>query len=118
MGHLALEGQILQGPVGRDERERPGHLIELARLDPDPAVLDHVHPPETVPAAERVHGSDQVRERPEVAVEHHGNASLESDGDLGGFGGPLRHGGGPGKRILGWRHPRILERAAFGGPPP
>ena len=42
VGQVALEGQILEVGVGHDQRQGAGALVDLAALDADPAVLDHV----------------------------------------------------------------------------
>jgi hypothetical protein len=115
---LALEGQILQRAVRRDEGERAGHLVQLSALDAHPAVLEHVDPPEPVPAAERVDRSDQVRERPRRPVERHGHAPLERDDDLRGLHRAVLRRRRALERALGRRDPRILERPALGGSAP
>ena len=48
---VALETDALEVGVGQDEGQGAGTLVDLAALDADPAVLDHVDPAEV---AERI----------------------------------------------------------------
>src|SRR3990172_4872889 len=73
---LTLEREVLDRAVRRDERERARHLVELAALYAHAAVLDHVHPPEPVPATERVDRAYQLGQRRGRAVERLGHPAL------------------------------------------
>ena len=53
MVQVALEGQVLEVRVRRDERQRGRALVDLAALDADTAVLDHVEPSEATGTGER-----------------------------------------------------------------
>ena len=48
-------------PVGRQQQRRGGHLVDLAALDADQPVLDHVDPADAVRAGERAGPLDQRR---------------------------------------------------------
>ena len=49
---VALEGQVLEVCVRRDERQRGRALVDLAALDPHTAVLDHVESSEATGAGD------------------------------------------------------------------
>ena len=74
---VALEREVLERLVRPDDRERAGHLVELAALDAHAAVLDHVDPPEPVGAAEHVEAADQLGERDRLAVERDRDPAVE-----------------------------------------
>ena len=63
------QDQILERLVRGDQRDRRRHLVDLAALDADGAVLDHVDPPDPVRAGELVQLQDQLPQRQLVAVE-------------------------------------------------
>jgi hypothetical protein len=42
VAQVALEHHVLKFEVGRDQCERRRALVDLAALDADPAVLDHI----------------------------------------------------------------------------
>ena len=66
----------------RDQRHRRRRLVDLAALDPDRAVLDHVDPPDPVGARLPVQLGDQLGERERLAVERDRQPGLEADHDL------------------------------------
>ena len=95
-----------------DQHDRSWCLVDLAALDPDGAVLDHVDPADPVGAGKRVQLGDELGERQLLSVEGDGDARLEADRDL----GRLRRGRGVrGERVglLRRRRPRILERSGL-----
>ncbi len=57
----------------------PGYLVDLARLQTDESVLDHVDPAEAVLARKLVHAVDDLVEAHQLAVERDRNALLEAD---------------------------------------
>ena len=95
-----------------DQNERGRRLVDLAALDPDGAVLDHVEPSDPVAAGERVQPRDQLRETELLAVERDGDARLEADRHLDRLG---RRGRVARERVrlLRRRRPRILEHACL-----
>ena len=96
--------------LNQDDRGR--RLVDLAALDPDCTVLDHVEPPDPVAAGERVQPRDQLRERQLLTVERDGNAGLEADRHLDRLG---RRAGVARERVrlLRRRRPGILEHACL-----
>ena len=52
-GQVALDGDVLQLLVRGDQRDRAGRLVDLAALDADQPVLDHVQPPDALRAGPR-----------------------------------------------------------------
>ena len=102
--------------MGLDQHDRSGRLVDLAALDPDGAVLDHVDPADPVRAGKRVQLGDELGERQLLVVEGDGNARLEADGDLDrlGRGRGIR---GEGIGLLRRRRPWILERSGLDRPP-
>jgi hypothetical protein len=118
MGEIALERQILEGAMRRDQGQGRRHLVELPALYPHPAVLDDVDAAESVRAGEGVDGADQLGGRHLRAVESEGGTSFEGDGELCGGPAPVRGRRGPLESVLRRRHPRILQRPALGGATP
>ena len=53
-GQVALDGDVLQLLVRGDQRDRAGRLVDLAALDADEPVLDHVEPADALRAGARV----------------------------------------------------------------
>ena len=78
MVDVALEHQVLQVRVRRDERERRRALVDLAALDADSTVLDHVEAAEAGRSRARVERRDEVRQVHRHAVDRDGQARVES----------------------------------------
>jgi len=57
--NLGVEHQVLEGPMRRVQNDGRRRLIDLPRLDPHEAVLDHVDPAHPVEAPETVQFVDQ-----------------------------------------------------------
>ncbi len=49
-GEVALDGDVLELLVRGDQRDRAGGLVDLAALDADQPVLDHVQPADALGA--------------------------------------------------------------------
>ena len=60
VGDVALEGDVLEIGVGQDQRQRRRALVDLAALDADAAVLDHVEPAPAVAADDGGQLGDEV----------------------------------------------------------
>src|SRR5918998_1591032 len=91
---LSAEGEGLELPVGLDDRECRGSLVDLAALYAHEAVFDHVHPPDAVLAGDPVQLDDELDGRQLLAVEACREAFLESDLDVAGLVGGLLRGDG------------------------
>ena len=52
-GEVALDGDVLELLVRGDQRDRAGGLVDLAALDADQPVLDHVEPADALRAGAR-----------------------------------------------------------------
>ena len=102
------------------QRDRGGHLVHLARLDADEAVLDHVDPADAVASGKR-RGSRATRSTGGSAssVERHRDAALEPDDDVVRFVRKLVVLCGHLVDVLGrWLRPRVLEHARLDGAAP
>ena len=91
-----------------DQDERGRRLVDLAALDSDHAVLDHVDPPDPVRTGALIQLGDEVDEAELLAVERDREAAGEADHELGRL-GRLVGIDGQLERLLRRRHPRILE---------
>src|SRR5207244_6791464 len=79
--HLTVEGERLQRAPRDVEDRAAGRLVHTARLHPDEPVLDEIHPPHAVLAAEAVQVR-QERHRLELAtIDSDGITVLELDLD-------------------------------------
>ncbi len=111
--HVALEREVLEGLVRRDEGERGGHLVALAALQAHHTVLHKVKPAIAVVAGNLVELLDKRRERHLLSIERHGHALLEIDVNvsrrIGGLLRVLRHD----PHVVRGLVPGILEHAAF-----
>ena len=80
---VALDGDVLQLLVRGDQRDRARRLVDLAALDADEPVLDHVEPADALGAGAAVELLDRpassVTGRPSIAT---GTPSVEGDDDL------------------------------------
>ena len=92
------------------ERERGRALVDLAALDADPAVLDHVDAAEAVRTDDRSELVDERRRRrgasPSSAT---GTPRSNADDDLAAFGRRVARVRGERVRLLGRRGPRVLD---------
>ena len=79
---VALERDALEVAVRGDERQRRRALVDLAALDADPPVLDHVDAAEPVRADDRAEPVDELDEPERLAVERDRDAAVELDDDL------------------------------------
>ena len=100
---VALEGEALEVRVREDQRQRRRALVDLAALDPDPAVLDHVDAARS--RSEPAIGADLgdelgERQRPPSSADR--DARLEADDDLARLG---RRRTREGEDVLGRRAP-------------
>src|SRR5437763_2017586 len=82
VGQVALEGEILEIGVGHEQGQGSGALVDLAALDADPAVLDHVHPTPTVGADDPGHLPDQLVQRQPPAVDGDRKSLVEGEHHL------------------------------------
>ncbi len=73
--------------MGEDQGERRGALVDLAALDADPPVLDHVDAAPAVVADRAAEALDQLDQPHRRAVERNGDALVEGHHDLGPFRG-------------------------------
>ena len=88
-------------------------LVDLARLDPHQAVLDHVDPADAMRAGNRCQAANQLRERHRHAVDFRRHACLEFDLHVSGRVRTLGRRLGERIDFLGRLGPRILEHPAF-----
>ncbi len=102
--------------MGGDQRDRTGGLVDLAGLDADEAVLDHVQPTDALGAGPLVQLLDGLQHRHLAAVDGDRDAGLEGDDD----GVGLTRGG----RVLGVLVdvldrgvPDVLQEAGLDGAP-
>ena len=58
---VALDGHVLELLVGGDQRDRPRRLVDLAALDADEPVLDHVEPADALRAGAAVQLRDGLQ---------------------------------------------------------
>ena len=77
VGQVALQREVLQVSMCRDQRQRGRNLVELARLDADQAVLDHVDPSEPVATGDPPHLRDELGGSERRSVQRHGHTALE-----------------------------------------
>ena len=68
--------------MGEEQREHAGAFVDLAALDADATVLDHVDAAEPVGADDRVELRQQLVERCRHSVEAHRDTALEADDEL------------------------------------
>ena len=61
MVEVTLKAQVLKIRVGSDDGQRSGALIDLATLDADPAVLDHVNATKACSPRPSANLIDQIR---------------------------------------------------------
>ena len=78
MVDVPLQRQVLEIGVGLNQRQRGRALVDLAALDADPAVLDHVETAEAAAAGHLAQPGDQVVGTVGRAVEADRNAGLEA----------------------------------------
>ena len=105
--------QPLQFLVRGMENDRRRRLVDLARLDADQAVLDHVDAADAMRAGDRAEAVDELDDRHRHAVDRRGHAALEGDFDVRRFVRAIAR--RPGQRVdlFGRFGPEILERTAF-----
>ena len=68
-GHVALDGDVLQLLVRGDQRDRAGRLVDLAALDADQPVLDHVQPADALGTGAPVQLGDRLEHGDGLAVD-------------------------------------------------
>ena len=115
---VPFEGDRFEVGVGEDEREGAGAFVDLAALDADAAVLDHVDAAPAVPADGFGGGGDELGEGHRLAVEGDGDACCEGDGELPRLVGDVSGVGGEGVRLAGRCGPGIFDDATFDGASP
>ena len=76
---VALEGEVLELLVRRDQGDRGGRLVDLAALDADQPVLDDVDAADAVLAGEHVELLDGLQRRHRDAVDRRRDALGEGD---------------------------------------
>src|SRR5450830_446380 len=79
---LTLDRDVLELLVCGDESHGAGRLVDLARLDADEAVLDHVDPPDALRARAAVHLLDGLERCDRHPVKSDRHTLLERDDDL------------------------------------
>ncbi len=115
---VTFEGDAFEILVRRDERERRRALVDLAALDADAPVLDHV---DAAPPVGADRGAELVDERHEIellAVEAHRDARVEADDNVARLRGRVLGVASERVRLLRRRGPRVLEHAALDGAAP
>ena len=79
-GQVALDGDVLELLVRGDQRDRAGGLVDLAALDADQPVLDHVQPADALGAGAGVELLDGLQHGHRLAVDRRRDAGGEADG--------------------------------------
>ena len=77
-----------------DQRDRAGRLVDLAALDADQPVLDHVEPADALGAGAAVELLDRLQHRDRARRRSPPAAGLEGDDDL-----VRRRAGSPGRAV-------------------
>ena len=102
--------------MGEDQRQGAGTFVDLAALDADAPVLDHVDPTESVRTHHRVEfGQHQVQRRGHT-VECHRRPPLKTDDTLERVLRRVRDGGRPLVDVVRRRDPRVFHGAALHRP--
>src|SRR5215207_4864928 len=109
------KGHRLELPMGLDHSQGGGALVDLAALDADEPVFDHVYPPDPVRPGNLIELRDKLHERQLLAVESGGQSLLEVQGNVLGIVRGLLGGGGEGENVLGRLVVRVLQRTSLDG---
>ena len=109
---LARRHERLQVAVRRVEHDGGRRLMDLARLDAEQPILDHVDPADAVVAGNRRDGGKELDERHGHAVQRHRHTRLEGQLDVRGIARSVLDRARELEHVRGWLRPGILEHAA------
>src|SRR5207247_1061073 len=104
---VAFQAHAFEILVRGDQRKTRRAFVDLATLDADTTVLDHVDAAITVRADGGAHLVDDVDERHRGAVERDGYAALEADDELARFARSIADVARERERFLGRCRPRV-----------
>src|SRR5215471_3177539 len=82
MRRAAVERDLLDAAMGREQDRAARRLVHAARLHADEAVLDEVEPADAVLASELVEPRQEIGRREFLAVDRRRIAALELDGEI------------------------------------
>src|SRR5207248_9999029 len=116
--HLAVEDELLEGAMRGMQADGRRCFVDLARLDPNEAILDHVDPADSMQSAQLIELRHQGRTGKRLPCRRRWNSPLKVELDEGGAGGGGVHRRRPEKCVLGGFEESILEDPGFDGAPP
>ena len=113
--HLAVEDELLEGAMRGMQDDGRRCLVDLARLDPNEAILDQA---DSMQSAQLIELRHQGRAGKGLPCHRHWNSPLKVELDESSAGGGGVHRRRPVKCVLGGFEESILQDPGFDGAPP